>query len=128
MKLPPVDVSYVKEFSEEEIESRQYSMLDLCPFNSFTLLVGSRSQWARDGRFRTLDVSLKSLGVKICLWVAGEDYDFVDEKYADMFATKANFGSGGGLLVRPDQHLLRVVQPDDEVDSLRRPVLVHLAQ
>lgn len=114
----------MKEFSKEEIESRQYSTLDLCAFDSFTLLVGSRPQW--DERFRMLNTSLRSLGVKTCLRVAGEDYEFADKKGADMFATKANFISGGGLLVRPDQHLLRVLQPDDEVKSLHHSVLAHL--
>lgn len=122
--MPPVDVSYVKEFSKQEVEARQYSTLDLCPFDSFTLLVGSRSEWAE--RFRALEDSLGSLGVKVCLHVAGEDFHFVDEKYARLFAAKASLELGGGLLVRPDQHLLRMIKPNDTWEDLSTEVMKQL--
>lgn len=123
-ELPPVDVSYIKEFSKDDIQSRKYSTLDLCPFDSFTLLVGSRSQWA--GGFAALESSVKSLRVKVCLRVAGEDFEFVDGKYEELFSLKANFNADGGLLVRPDQHLLRVLGPSDDGEAIITAVREHL--
>lgn len=124
MALPPVDVSYVKEFSKEDVEARQYSTLDLCPFDSFTLLVGSRSEWVE--RFRTLKESVESLGINVCMRVAGDDFEFVDRKYAELFATKASFGTGGGLLVRPDQHLLQLIKSNDTGEDIAGALLGYL--
>lgn len=122
--LPPIDVSYVKEFSEQDIKSRQYSTLDLCRHNCFTLLVGSRDQWSE--RFQALEAALKSRGFRVALAVACHDFDFVYEKQELLFANEGNLSSGGGLLIRPDQHLLRLVQPTDSVVSIEQSLLEYL--
>lgn len=122
--LPPVDVSYMKEFSEQDIKSRQYSTLDLCQYDSFTLLVGSRDQWSE--RFQALEAALKRRGVRVALAVAYHDFDFVYERQGLLFANEGNLSSGGGLLIRPDQHLLRLVQPTDSVASIEKSLIEHL--
>lgn len=123
--LPPIDVSYVKEFSPADVEARQYSTLDLCAFDSFTLLVGGGgSAWAE--RFAAAREAVGGSVIKMCLRVAGEDFDFVDPKYAELFAAEAGLDAGGGLLVRPDQHLLRVVSSGDEGEDIAGAVLGYL--
>lgn len=123
-ELPPIDVSYVKEFSEQDARIRQYSTLDLCPFDSFTLLVGSRDPWAE--RFQALEAEMKRYGVRVTLAIAYHDFDFVYETQEHLFAAEVNLGSGGGLLIRPDQHILRLVQPTDSVASIGKSLLEHL--
>lgn len=127
LDLPAIDVSYVKEFSPQEIEARRYSTLDLCPFDKFTLLVGSRAAWTE--RFKDLENSLvRGDGVGLCFSVAGEDFDFVDEKYADRFADEVKLSTGGGLLIRPDQHILRILKTDDNAEELHAIILGHLGK
>lgn len=122
--LPPVDVSYVKEFSEQDIKSRRYSTLDLCHYDRFTLLVGSREQWSE--RFQALEASLKRRGVRVALAAAYHDFDFTYERQGLLFSKEGNLRSGGGVLIRPDQHLLRLVQPTDSVASIKKSLLEHL--
>lgn len=74
-----------------------------------------------------MESALKGLRIKVCLRVAGEDFDFVNAKYAALFASKANLTSGGGLLVRPDQHLIRVVETDDDGETIATAVRTSLA-
>ncbi|KAL2285973.1 hypothetical protein FJTKL_07229 [Diaporthe vaccinii] len=122
--LPPVDVSYVKEFSEQDIKSRQYSTLDLCSYDRFTLLVGSRDQWAE--HFQALEAAMKQYGVGVSLVAAHHDFDFVYERQEKLFAGEGKLSSGGGLLIRPDQQILRLVQPTDPVSSIEKSLVEHL--
>lgn len=122
--LPPIDVSYVKEFSGQDIKSRQYSTLDLCPYDRFTLLVGSRDQWTH--HFRGLEAVMKRYGARLSLAVAYHDFDFVDEKQESLFAAEGKLNSGGGLLIRPDQHILRLVHSTDPVASIEQSLVKHL--
>lgn len=122
--LSPIDVSYVKEFSEEDIKSRQYSTLDLCSYDRFTLLVGSRDQWAE--RFQALEAAMEQYGVRVVLVVSHHDFDFVYESQEHLFAVEGKLSSGGGLLIRPDQHILRLVKPTDPVASIEKSLVEHL--
>lgn len=122
--LPAVDVSYVKEFSKKDVESRRYSTLDLCPFDSFTLIVGCRKTWST--RFETIQAFTKDHGVKLCLCVAGEDFEVLDQSHDDLFADRCGLSTGGGLLVRPDQHILEVLRADIQAEQVGEAVLKHL--
>lgn len=123
-ELSPIDVSYVKEFSEQDVKSRQYSTLDLCPYNRFTLIVGSRDQWAE--RFQALEAAMKQYGVRVALAAASHDFDFVYEEQERLFLAEGKLSSGGGLLIRPDQHLLRLVQSTDPMASIEKSLVEHL--
>lgn len=125
-ELPAIDVSYVKELAQEEIEARKYSTLDLSPFDKLTLLVGSRTAWTE--RFNDLESSFRGHGVQLCLCAAGEDFDFVNQKDADRFAVEVDLKTGGGLLIRPDQHILRILRTNDKAGELHAIILEHLGQ
>lgn len=90
--LAPVDVSYIDDFSAEDVQLRQYSTLDLCDIDKFTLL-------------GTLDVP----GVKTCR--LGRDFEVVGPG-AKEWLDSSGLTQGGGLLVRPDQHILMVLDAD----------------
>lgn len=122
--LPPVDVSYVKEFSEQDVKSRQYSTLDLCMPDRFTLLVGSRDPWVE--RFKVLEAAMKRKGVWVALAAAHRDFEFVFEEQERLFADKGKLNVGGGLFIRPDQHVLRLVEPTDPIASIEKSLMEHL--
>jgi hypothetical protein len=104
--LPSVDVSYVDEFTPEEIECRQYSTLDLCDFDKFTLI-------------GNLDVpNVKTLRL-------GRDFTVVGEAGVK-WVEGAGLERGGGLLIRPDQHILMVLDPDTTVEDVQDCLQRHL--
>lgn len=133
--LPPVDVSYVREFSAEAVAARRYSTLDLCAPDGFTLLVGARSPLRSMGDFRWGDSGVQGR-VRVRVWAAGEDFDLVDVDVDEgrgragadelKFAARAGWDVGGGLLVRPDQHLLRVLGPGDSCEDVESAIMGYL--
>ncbi|KAJ9619096.1 hypothetical protein H2204_012807 [Knufia peltigerae] len=88
--LAPVDVSYVDEFSADDIQLRQHSTLDLCDIDKFTLL----------GNLDSVP------GVKS--YRLGRDFEVVGPG-ADGWLASSGLDKAGGLLVRPDQHILMVL-------------------
>lgn len=105
--LQPVHVSYVDEFGPEEIAARQYSTLDLCEPNQFTLL-------------GDLDVP----GVKTVR--AHVDYEVIGPEGQEWLAGAGLTSRGGGLLVRPDQHILMVLDAETTVEDVQRVLQRHL--
>ncbi|KIW65494.1 hypothetical protein PV04_07751 [Phialophora macrospora] len=104
--LKPVDVSYVDEFSSDDVELRKYSTLDLCDFDKFTLIG-----------------ELEVPGVKTC--VPGKDFDVVGEA-GQQWLKAAGLQDGGGQLVRPDQHILMVVKANTKVEDVDSCLRQHL--
>lgn len=117
-------MAYVKEFSGQDVKSRQYSTLDLCMYDCFTLLVGSQNQWTV--RFQNLEATMKRYGARIVLVVAYRDFEFVFKEQEQLFTAEGQLGVGGGLLIRPDQHVLRLVQPKDSVACIEKSLVEHL--
>ena len=102
-----MDVSYIDEFSSDEIAERQYSTLDLCDLDRFTLIG-----------------DLEVPGVKTCR--VGRDFEVVGQG-ADAWLKGAGLENGGGLLIRPDQHILLAFGPGTTVQSLQLALKTHLA-
>lgn len=120
----PVDISYVKELSPEFVAERQYSVLDLCAIDSFTLLVGSQSAWLE--RFKELRGALSQRGIKLNMFAADEDFDFTNDLHRELFADGFELGNGGGLLLRPDQHILTRLSSGTTVGNMESDLLDHL--
>ncbi|KAK9792807.1 putative FAD-binding domain-containing protein [Seiridium cardinale] len=120
----PLDVSYVKEWSSADVSARQTSIMDLCPYHSFTLIVGSRSGWEQ--RIGELQDRLQKRKIQIRLWAAGTDFEFVFPKHEQQFDEGSRLNNGGGILIRPDQHILAVLGPEHKSSELERHVLHHL--
>ena len=102
----PVDLSYIEEFSTQDVTSRQYSTLDLCDHDKFTLI-------------GNIDVP----GVRNCR--LGRDFEVLDSKGND-WLEKSGLSLGGSLLIRPDQHILMVVRPGDTNEDVRKTIMAHL--
>ncbi|TID17558.1 FAD binding domain-containing protein [Venturia nashicola] len=120
----PLDISYVSELSSEFVAARQYSVLDLCAIDSFTMLVGSQSAWMH--KFKELRKALSRRGVKLNMFAADEDFDFTTELHRDLFADGVELRSGGGLLLRPDQHILTRLSSGTTVGQMESDLLGHL--
>ncbi|KAJ9139161.1 2,4-dichlorophenol 6-monooxygenase [Pleurostoma richardsiae] len=123
----PVDVSYVKELSPDQVVARQYSTLDLCGFGSFSIMASSRSAWL--GRFeeaRNVLDGVRRHGVSIRLWGAGDDFEFVDDTQRKLFEERAGFANGGALLARPDQHLIGCFGSETSAEEIITAVLGHI--
>lgn len=123
-ETPALDVSYVKEFTAGEIAARQYSTLDLCGMDVFTLIASRAEPWTQ--RVEELQTSLASRNIKVQLWVAGVDFEFTGAEQKALFEKDGGFATGGALLVRPDQHLLQCPSIGTTAGELQSLVLEHL--
>lgn len=100
-------------------------MLDLCTYDSFTLIASSRSEWA--DRYDALQSRLSERNIEVILWVKDEDFSFVFPEQEKLFEDGVRFSAGGGILVRPDQHILTTVAASEALTALERYILQHLA-
>ena len=117
-------MSYVQEFSEGEINARKFSTLDLCGFDAFTLIAGSRTVWTP--RVEALQIATSRWSLLLRLAALGSDFDFVSWEHADLFEAGTKMNKGSGLLVRPDQHLLLLVCRETSVRELEMALRDHL--
>ncbi|KAK6388103.1 hypothetical protein LTR65_008111 [Meristemomyces frigidus] len=122
--LPALDVSYVKEFDEAECADRQFSTLDLCAPDAFTLLVGTCEGKVHRGE--ALRRQLGEKGVLLNVYVVGVDVAFVHQKHRSLFESEVGLSEGGGLLIRPDQHILLPLPPAVSDEHARLQVLTYL--
>lgn len=126
LNLQPLDVSYVDEFTKDDIVRRQFSTLDLAGFDTFTLIVGPDSAW--EDKFTRVQELLERVGVRVQLWVLNKDFLIVDQRQATLFENQGEFEDGGGLIVRPDQHILGLLSKSTTAHEMASLVLGHLGQ
>ncbi|KAJ5593966.1 uncharacterized protein N7459_000174 [Penicillium hispanicum] len=96
----PVDVSYVGELDDEQVQARQWSTLDLCGPDAFTLIVGAKDHQL-DMQTTLLQKHCAAINVRLNVWRLGTEFEIVKQ---DWFS--AELDKTGGILVRPDQHIL----------------------
>ncbi|CZR66563.1 uncharacterized protein PAC_16464 [Phialocephala subalpina] len=119
----PVDLQHIYEFSSTEKQLRQYSTLDLCRRDSFTLVVNSST--ARSERVSKLLELLGSdrqgkTAVPVRVAILGVDFDIVFKDQATEWIERFGLGEGqsGGVLVRPDQHIVSVLNDNVSAQQL----------
>jgi len=120
----PVDVSYVSELTPEEVDARQYSVLDLCAIDSFTLIIGSQNAWM--DKFREIRKALMQRNININMFAADQDFEFANEPHRKLYIDGADFANGGGLLLRPDQHILTRLTPEVSASQVQSDIFLHL--
>lgn len=126
LDVVPVDLSYVQEFGQDDVDARQFSTLDLVSFDAFTLIVSCHEAWA--ARFEKLYNLTQPTGITLQFWSMDQDFDFVYEQQRKMFNSGAAFDRGGGVLVRPDQHLLGCVDENATAEDLESLIRKHLGK
>ncbi|CAK7236556.1 hypothetical protein SEUCBS140593_009659 [Sporothrix eucalyptigena] len=122
--LKPIDVSYVKELNQHDIAAKQYSTLDLCKMDGFTILAPSEEVWK--GKFEEVHKELLEAGVTARLYTAGVDFVFVDPEQKALFNNEGGFSYGNALVVRPDQHITMLPAPETSAALIKSEVLGHL--
>lgn len=124
LDLPPVDLSYVSDYTKDDVAARTYSTLDLAGTDNFTLIVSSKAAWAE--RFQQLQNAVKEINGQLQLWAMDTDFEFVDAKQQDLFEKGVHLSQGGALLVRPDQHLLGCPGSQTSAQDLESLIRSHL--
>lgn len=102
----PIDLSYVSELTAKEIATKCYSSLDLCSYNAFTLIVGPLSE-----KLFLDDVSPRSkanVSVPVNIVVLGRDFEIIPSSTTQKWLHELRLLEGGGVIVRPDQHILSI--------------------
>lgn len=111
LPLEPVDVSYVTELNEQQIRECQWSTLDLCAPDAFTLILGAK-EIQLNTEITQIQKDLEEINVRLNVWRLGTDFDVVRQ---DWFANELNHT--GGMLLRPDQHILMMVSNETTGDD-----------
>lgn len=106
--LPPIDLSYVRELTPEARAMRQYSTLDLIGPDRFTIL-------------GDLDVH------GLPCYKPGVDF-YPQGEGGNIWMTKSGVSQGVSLLVRPDQHILAVLDPTTTSERVFAIINQHLRQ
>jgi hypothetical protein len=95
----------VTEFTPAEVHAREFSTLDLCAFDAFTLIVdksaSERWQSVIEGAAARLPRALKTN-----IAVLGEDFEMLAGGKAGEWVGELHLEEGRGALIRPDQHIL----------------------
>ena len=88
------------------------------------MLVGSDCIWQTE--FERITSLLPDRAISINIVVMEAEWYFVLEKQAQLWKENVAFGLGGGLLVRPDQHILMVLGRDTTAEDVAGQLSSHL--
>ncbi|CAI7622027.1 hypothetical protein PCG10_008515 [Penicillium crustosum] len=114
----PVDVSYVRELDAGQVRACQWSTLDLCGPDSWTLILGKEQQ---NPHIALLQKHFTVIGITLNAWRLGVDFEIVRQSwFADELV------NGGGILIRPDQHILARVSTETNGEDVIEEVNKHL--
>ncbi|CAG8381778.1 unnamed protein product [Penicillium salamii] len=113
VKLPAIDSSYIDGASPETVLQKTYSTLDLCPFDSFTLLVDVKfvSQFESATQEALKQISRGKTSA-LSLQVVVLELDFYLQPGQEIWIDIVPLKRGHAVLVRPDQHILSVLDQD----------------
>jgi hypothetical protein len=111
-------VSYVKELDEKQIEKFQWSTLDLCGPDSWTLILGRDQPTSHASKLKQYCGSVR-IGLNV--WRVDDDFIIIKQ---DWFGDELI--NNGGLLIRPDQHILTRVASDTTAEDMFRELKRHI--
>jgi hypothetical protein len=88
------------------------------------LIVGTKKEWR--ARFEGVQQRLVIRGVKVLSYAAGEDFGYTVAKDGAVWAENLGLSSGGGVVVRPDQHILMHFGADGTSGEITNKIIEHL--
>lgn len=124
-QLPPIDNSYVSELSALALEQKQYSTLDLCAFDAFTLIFSSASTSHWEEALTQLRSSLPT-PLQINAAVLGRDFELVPGARKNEWVMGLQLNHGAAVLVRPDQHILNCYGKETNIEEVIKGLKGHL--
>ncbi len=101
----PVDLSYIHDLEESAKQTKHHSTLDLIMLDGYTLITGPKSL---NGVFKALQQAGDEHGIVVKRAEYGTDF-LVTEEHGQGWLKGFHILEGNGVLVRPDQHILRLV-------------------
>lgn len=113
----------MEELSSADRQLREYSTLDLCRFDSFTLIINS-SHFQSERASKLEDLLKEETGsgasIPVNFAVLGVDFEIVFEDQAREWLERfgLNPDQSGGVLIRPDQHILHVLDGNVSAQEL----------
>jgi hypothetical protein len=113
--IKPVKLSYVHELSRREVEAKSYSSLDLCSADAWTVLLPAAAS-SVDEAAAGLQKTIPRL--KLSILKLARDFDILSGDAGDAWIRDSGLGSGRGLLVRPDQHILCSIESKTKSEEL----------
>ena len=123
--LPPaVDLRYVSEMKEDDRKQRRYSVLDLCSCRAFTLISPKGTSFI-ENTATAVDL-LGEPQVPVNALTYDEDFSITVGK--DDWLQATGLRSGGAVLVRPDQHILALVQAETDAVGIANMLTTHLGR
>ncbi|GKZ33932.1 hypothetical protein AbraIFM66950_004023 [Aspergillus brasiliensis] len=128
IRLPPIDCSYVSELLPEELKLKQFSTLDLCAFDAFTLIVDmtSADHWGMILEEVKRQLPGKCSGLKIEMMARGANFD-LQPGGGEKWMALTRLAEGQAILVRPDQHVLARFEYPGESSGVLGELRAHLA-
>ncbi|KAI4723375.1 hypothetical protein E4T48_00575 [Aureobasidium sp. EXF-10727] len=110
----PLNLSYIRPLPHSTFSSsRKYSSLDLCAMNAITVLSGTcdTHSWK--------EKVAEFLGVNVPISVIQIDADFavMEGEEGDAWLRGTRLRQGSTIIVRPDQHILAIVENDIAVEE-----------
>lgn len=128
LQLPVIDNSYVHEFTADEVSAKQYSTLDLCRLDTFTLIVdesnASHFKSIVNEAFETLPEDIQKV-LPLQTVVLGVDFDLQagpeNQSWMRLMRLEEQ-----GVLIRPDQHILSCIPSKAGSGDLVQALKEHL--
>jgi FAD binding domain len=128
-RLPPIDCSYVTELTAADRAAKEYSTLDLCPYDAFTLIIDSSSdaRWTEIAHGVTAKLpKAASTSLKVNVIALGKDFELVPGARAEEWIRGLQLDCGSAVLVRPDQHILDIFGRTTTAEQVSRSLFKHL--
>ncbi|KAF4333206.1 3-propionate hydroxylase [Fusarium beomiforme] len=113
-QLKSVNLSYAKEFSAEDIRARQYTSLDLCAPDAWTILLPSSEDKLHAA---VSTIARNHEHIKFNTLKLGNDFD-VASGSAFNWLGESGLTQGRALLIRPDQHIFGSFSTETESREL----------
>jgi hypothetical protein len=128
-KLSPIDCSYVKELDSSALRCKQFSTLDICAFDAFTLIFCSTftTHWSNVlSELQSYLPKSAGKGLKVNAAVLGEDFELVCGARRNEWIMGLQLEHGAAVLVRPDQHILNCYGVETKVEEVAKGLIAHL--
>ncbi|KAJ6122504.1 hypothetical protein N7512_004969 [Penicillium capsulatum] len=127
-ELPVIDCSYVHEFSEDQVLERQFSTLDLCRLDAFTLIVDAHNAQHFQSVVEEALLHLPGDMARVLpleMAIHGVHFTVQDGMESSDWLQLTNLKEQS-ILVRPDQHILGVLHCGTENGELLYLLQKHL--